>query len=96
MHRPIRPTSIQRPTDDDPGYTARADEGEETKTPVSGNACLGFSLPLLRPLAVGSEFQRDRGHPRAPHEEVQYAEHAAPNSKAKGTNSRRDARAAGT
>jgi hypothetical protein len=52
-------------------------------------------VPLLRPLAAGSEFQRNRRHLRAPHEKVQYAEHAARNLKDKGTKPRRDARAAG-
>ncbi|KAJ7440873.1 hypothetical protein FB451DRAFT_1191336 [Mycena latifolia] len=52
-------------------------------------------VPLLRPLAAGSEIQRDRRHLRAPHEEVQDAAHAARNSKGKGTKPRRDARAAG-
>ncbi|KAJ6526909.1 hypothetical protein DFH09DRAFT_1094949 [Mycena vulgaris] len=54
-------------------------------------------VPLLRvrPLAAGSEFLRDRRHPRAPHEEVQYAEHATRDSKGKGTKARRDARTAG-
>jgi hypothetical protein len=69
----------------------RVDTGK-TKTPISGNACLAFSLPLLRPLAAGSEFQRDLG---ASHEEVQYAEHVARNSKSKGTKPGRDACAAG-
>ncbi|KAJ7455683.1 hypothetical protein B0H11DRAFT_1926070 [Mycena galericulata] len=36
-------------------------------------------------------FQRDRRHVRARHEEVQYAEHAAQNSKGKGTKPRQDA-----
>ncbi|KAJ7836413.1 hypothetical protein B0H13DRAFT_1913080 [Mycena leptocephala] len=52
-------------------------------------------VPLLRPLAVGSEFQGDHQHPRAAHQEAQYTEHAARISKGKGTKPRRDARAAG-
>ncbi|KAJ6505026.1 hypothetical protein C8R45DRAFT_1180972 [Mycena sanguinolenta] len=66
----------------------------EARMPVSSKGETG-KVPLLRPLAAGSEFQRDRGHPRAPHEEVQYAEHAAPNSKGKGAKPRRHPCAAG-
>ncbi|KAJ7936372.1 hypothetical protein B0H13DRAFT_2448050 [Mycena leptocephala] len=49
-------------------------------------------MSLLRPLAAGSEFQGDL---RAPHEEVQYAKHAARNSKDKGRKRRWHASAAG-
>ncbi|KAJ7721381.1 hypothetical protein B0H16DRAFT_1473906 [Mycena metata] len=41
-------------------------------------------VPLPRPLAAGLKFQRDRRHLQTPHEDVQYAEHAARNSKGKG------------
>jgi hypothetical protein len=52
-------------------------------------------VPLFGPLAAGSELQRDRRHLRAPHEDVQYTEHAGQNSTGKSTKPRRDARAAG-
>ncbi|KAJ7645722.1 hypothetical protein B0H17DRAFT_1148377 [Mycena rosella] len=66
----------RKTTGEGAGRIAHTDEGGETKTPTA-------KVPLLRPLAAGSEFQRDRRHLRAPHEEVQYAVHASPNSKGK-------------
>jgi hypothetical protein len=97
-----RPSSEGRKTrGEGAGYTARTDEGVETKTPVRGNACLAKTrqpkslVPLLRPLAAGSGFQRDRQRLRATHEQVQYTEHAAPNSKGKRTKPRWGAHAVG-